>query len=149
VIRSDPEEDLRPGRSQQGSELNDAQELSLRDLVSRLSTDVPLLLRQEAELAKAEIDERLDRTKNEVVKTAIGGAIAYAGVLALVCALIAGLSSALPLWLAALGVGALLCIAGYTLLRSGGKELAEMRPVGERAARNIKTDVRVLKEAAQ
>jgi hypothetical protein len=124
-------------------------ERSLRDLASSLSSDVSLLVRQEAELAKTQIDDRLKRAKKDGIALGAGGAVAYTGVLALTAAVIAALAMAMPIWLSALLVGLVLSAAGGLMLRKATTDLAHMDPVPRASVESIKTDFRVLKETVR
>ena len=124
-------------------------ERSLRDLASSLTSDVSLLVRQEAELAKAQIDDRLKRAKKDGIALGAGGAVAYTGVLALTAAVIAALAMAMPIWLSALLVGLVLSAAGGLMLRKATTDLAHMDPVPRASVESIKTDFRVLKETVR
>ena len=61
---------------------------SLGELFSELSRDTAELVRKEVQLARTELTARASRVGRHVVYIAIGGFIAYAGVLALVAALV-------------------------------------------------------------
>ena len=56
---------------------------SVMGLVSGLAQDAVRLVRQEAELAKAEMSEKVDQARNGLVELGAGAAIAYAGFLVL------------------------------------------------------------------
>jgi Putative Actinobacterial Holin-X, holin superfamily III len=98
---------------------------SLGQLLRDLSTDSVMLLRQEIDLAKTEIGEKIGEVGTMGRKVAIGGGLAVAGGLALVAALILGLTSLLSevmsvwaaMWLAPLIVGLILAGVGYALIR--------------------------------
>ena len=79
---------------------------SLGELFSELSRDTAELVRKEVELARTELTARASRVGRHVVYIAIGGFIAYAGVLALVAALVIVLEVVgLTWWASALIVG--------------------------------------------
>jgi xanthine/uracil permease len=86
------------------------------DLVNELST----LIRQEFALARAELTQKATEVGKGVGYLAIGGALAYAGFLAILAALIVGLAVlGLPWWLAPLLVGLVVVVVGYFLIRRG------------------------------
>ena len=82
-------------------------ERSLGDLFSELAADTGVLVRQEVALAQVEISAKATRVGKQVGYLAVGGAIGYAGVLAIMAGIIMGLSYFIPAWAAALLVGAL------------------------------------------
>lgn len=90
---------------------------SLGELFGELAQETGTLVRQEVELARVELSQKASRAGRHVAALAVGGAIAYAGVLALVAAVILALGEAgLPWWLSALIVGLVVAGVGYALV---------------------------------
>jgi hypothetical protein len=86
---------------------------SLGDLFADLARELGELVRQEAQLAKAELRQNASQAGRAIAALVVGGAIVYAGVLALLAAAILGLGQAgLPWWLAALLVGVVVVVIG-------------------------------------
>ncbi|HXE58453.1 MAG TPA: phage holin family protein [Gemmatimonadales bacterium] len=123
-------------------------ERPLGELLGDLSRDMTLLLRQEVQLAKTEIGEKVGRATRDLVSLAVGGMVAWAGVLALVTALIIGLAdlAAIDAWLSALIVGAILAIVGLLMVRGGVADLKRVDPTPRRTAESLQEDVRWAKE---
>ena len=92
---------------------------SLGELFSELAQETTTLVRHEVNLAKAEMGEKASRAGKHVGFLAAGGAVAYAGLLAILAGVIILLNAVMPLWLAALVVGVVVAIAGYLLVRKG------------------------------
>jgi Putative Actinobacterial Holin-X, holin superfamily III len=100
---------------------------SLGQLFKDLSTETATLLRQEVHLAKTEIGEKASCFGANIGTIAAGAALAFAGGLALLDALIRGTTSVLSqflslgvaVWLAPLVVGIVLAGIGYAVLRNG------------------------------
>lgn len=69
---------------------------SIAELFSELSRKTTALLRQEVQLAKAEITQKASRVGKNVGFLVIGGVVAYTGVLALVAAGIILLGRVIP-----------------------------------------------------
>jgi len=93
---------------------------SLGDLFAELSRDTGTLVRQEVELAKTELTASLRRTGADAGITAAGGALAHAGLLVILAAIVLGLTEmGLPPWLSALIVGGSTILAGYVLAHRG------------------------------
>ncbi len=92
---------------------------SLGELFSELAQETTTLVRHEVNLAKVEISDKASRAGKHVGFLAAGGAVAYAGLLAILAAVIILLNDVMPLWLAALLVGLVVAIAGYLLVRKG------------------------------
>src|SRR3954471_8361092 len=104
--------------------MHDAQaardERSLGELFGELTREVTTLVRQEATLAKTEITQKISLVGKDVAMLAAGGAVAYAGLLAIVAAVIIGLANAgLPWWASALLVGVVIAGIGGALVWSG------------------------------
>jgi hypothetical protein len=91
------------------------QERSIGELFGQLSQDMTLLVRQEVQLARTEMSDKLSRFTTNLVSVMSGGFVAYLGGLALVAALILAIRDLanISLALSALIVGAVLAIIGY------------------------------------
>ena len=92
---------------------------SLGELFSELSQETTTLIRQEVNLAKTEMSQKASRVGKDVGFMAAGGAVADAGLLAIVAGVIALLGLVIPLWLSALLVGLVVAAIGYFLVRRG------------------------------
>jgi hypothetical protein len=125
-----------------------AEERSLGELFGELSQDVGLLVRQEAQLAKTEMQQKLSRITTDLVALGLGGVVALVGGLALTSALILLLIDPIGLrpWLAALLVGAVLGGVGWAMLQRGLKDLKRTDPTPRRTVETIKNDIDWAKE---
>ena len=92
---------------------------SLGELFSELSQETTTLIRQEVNLAKTEMSQKASRVGKDVGFMAAGGAVAYAGLLAIIAGVIALLGLVIPLWLSAFLVGLVVAAIGYFLVRRG------------------------------
>ena len=93
---------------------------SLGELFSELTRQMTTLVRQEVELARTETTAKVSRIVQNAALLAVGGAVIYAGVLALVAAAIFLVATlGVPGWVSALIVGALLVIVGFLLVQRG------------------------------
>ena len=121
---------------------------SLGELFGQLSQDMTLLFRQEVQLARAEMSEKISRVTSNLVAVVAGGFVAYVGALALVAALILGLHEAAEIspWVSALIVGAIFAVAGYLMLSRGLKELKRVDLAPRRTVETLKDDVQWAKE---
>jgi uncharacterized integral membrane protein len=105
---------------------------SIGQLLKELRDETTTLLRQEVDLAKTEMGEKASRVGSNLGSLAMGGGVAFLGALALLAAVIYGLTSLLDqfmsvgvaIWLAPLIVGIVLAAVGYSLLN---KALATLR----------------------
>ncbi|HEU4681286.1 MAG TPA: phage holin family protein [Gemmatimonadales bacterium] len=124
------------------------EERSLGELFGQLSQDMSLLFRQEIQLARAEMGEKISSLTTNLISVIAGGFVAYVGALAIVAALILALHELADIspWVSALIVGALFAIAGYAMLNRGLKELKRVDLAPRRTVENIKEDVQAIKD---
>lgn len=122
------------------------EEPSLGELFSRLASDTSTLVRKEVDLARTEMVQKATAAGRDVGMLGAGGAIAYAGFLALLAALIAGLGQIIPVWLAALIVGVLVVGVGALLVQRGLSALKRINPVPEQTIETLKEDVQWARE---
>ena len=123
-------------------------ERSLGELFGELARETGTLVRQEVELAKSEMTQRATRAGRDVGSLAVGGAVAYAGFLTLLAALVAGLVDAfdMPVWLAALIVGMVVAVVGYLLVQRGLSALRSHGLAPRQTIETLKEDVEWAKE---
>jgi len=124
------------------------EEPSVGELFGDLSRQLGALVRQEARLAGTELRAKASNAGRELGLVAAGGALAYAGLLVLLAALVMLLDLVLPLWLSALLVGLVVAGAGYALIRRGLDALKQQDLQPRTALRSIREDVTLIKEAA-
>lgn len=124
------------------------EERSLGELFGQLSQDLSLLFRQEIQLARAEVGEKISRLTTNLASVLAGGFVAYVGVLAIVAALILFLYEVVGIspWVSALLVGAVFAFGGYLMLGKGLKELKRVDLAPRRTVENIKEDVQAIKD---
>ena len=99
---------------------------SLGRLFRDLSIETMTLLRQEIDLAKTEVSEKVAHVGALGRAVAIGAGVAFGGALALLAALVLGVTSLLSkamspwvaMWLGPLVVGIVLAGIGYAMIRS-------------------------------
>ena len=125
--------------------MQDRDQRSLGTLFAELSTETSTLIRDEVALAKAEMSQKVAGIGMDVGRLVAGGAVAYAGLLALIAALILALGEALPMWLSALLVGIAVAAGGAVLVRSGLARLKERNPLPEQTIQTLKEDAAWLK----
>jgi hypothetical protein len=124
------------------------QERSIGGLFGQLTQDLSLLVRQETQLAKTEIQEKISRASRDLVALAAGGIVALIGGFALAAAIILLLVDPVGLepWLAALLVGVLLAGGGYMMLQKGLRDLKTVDPAPRRTVESVKEDIQAIKE---
>jgi hypothetical protein len=124
------------------------QERSISELFGQLTQDMTLLVRQEIQLARTEMSEKLSRFTTNLLSVGAGGFVAYLGGLALVAALVLAIRDLanISLALSSLIVGAILAIVGYVMLQRGLKELKRVDLAPRRTVETLKDDVQWAKE---
>jgi hypothetical protein len=127
-----------------------ANEASAAELVKQLSEQTSRLVRQEVELAKAELAIKGKRAGIGAGMFGGAGLVGLYAVGALVAAAIAALATAMATWLAALIVGVVLAaVAGGVALVGKQKVQQAMPPVPEDSVESVKEDVQWTKSRAQ
>jgi drug/metabolite transporter (DMT)-like permease len=93
---------------------------SLGDLFAELSRETGLLVRKEVELATTELTAKARVAAGHAATVALGGALAHAGLLVLLAALVIGLAQlGVEPWLSALIVAVLTMAVGWVLANKG------------------------------
>jgi len=115
---------------------------SISELVKDLATETSTLVRQEIDLAKAEMTDRGKRAGKGVGMLAAGAVVALLAFGALTAGLIAALDLAMPTWLAALIVTVVYGAIAAVLVQIGRKQVQEAAPpVPEETIESVKEDV--------
>jgi len=97
------------------------QDQSLGELFAELTREIVTLVRQEAALARTEMGQKVSQIGKHLGLLAAGGAVAYAGLLAIIAAIIITLAqhTALSWWASALIVGIAVASLGGILAWKG------------------------------
>jgi|SRR5215207_2117235 len=118
----------------------------LGDLFGDLATEMSNLVRQEVALAKVEIAGKAKHVGRNVGYLVIGGAVAYAALLAIIAALIMLLASVVPHWGAALIVGAVVGGIGWLLIGKAMTALQQTDLTPRETVETLKEDATWMKE---
>jgi xanthine/uracil permease len=113
---------------------------SLGQLFSDLSKQTGELVRHEVTLARVELGQKASEVGKDVGFLAIGGAVAYAGLLAIIAAVIIVLANFIPWWLSALLVGLVVAGIGYVLVQRGLSALKKQNMAPTRTLETLKED---------
>jgi uncharacterized membrane protein YqjE len=133
---------------------NDTQNEGLRDrpigeVAKELTSDLSLLVRQEIELAKAEMAEKGRTAAPGLGMFGGAGIVALCAAGALTAFLVLVVSLFLPEWAAALIVGAALAAIAYVLVAQGKERVAAVgNPLPEQTIETVKEDVEWAKTRA-
>jgi hypothetical protein len=122
-------------------------ERSLGDLFGDLSRQLSTLVRKEMELARTEVTTRARAATQDAALIGAGGALAYAGVLVLLGAVVLALVDAgLEPWFAALLVSVIAMAIGGALIWRGREGLKTTSLAPERTIETLKEDAEWAKE---
>ena len=126
------------------------QNKSLIALFADLWRETSTLVHKEAELAKAELSEKVTQVSSGVAELAIGGLIVFAGFIVVLIALANGLAHFLPEdqadWLAPLIVGAVVIAFGFIAVLRGRSNVKPESLAPERTLESVRRDAQLVKE---
>jgi uncharacterized membrane protein len=133
------------------------EERSIGQLLKDLRDETTTLLRQEVELAKTEMTEKATRAGRNVGALAVGGAVAFLAALALLTAVISGLTSLLSevmspgvaVWLAPLLVGLVLAVVGYGMIKKALETLKQESIAPTKTTQSLQENKEWLKTKVQ
>jgi hypothetical protein len=118
-------------------------ERSIGELLAELSRETAQLVRKEVELASTEMTAKARVAGGHVATAAAGGALAHAGLLVLLAALVIGLTQlGLAPWLAAAIVGFGTIGIGYVMVNKGIAALRGTSVVPTQAMDSLKEDAK-------
>lgn len=119
---------------------------STGELLGDLYRGTSEILRLEIQLAKTELGQKASRVGKNVGFLAAGGAVAYAGFLAILAGIIGVLAILLPVWASALIVGLVVAAIGGALVFKGLKTLQQEQPMPQTTMQTIREDQEWLKD---
>jgi hypothetical protein len=128
---------------------------SIGELIRGLATETRELLQGEVRLAKAEMSQKLGKYVRNGASVAIGGAVAFAGVITLCLAssaglyvglMAAGLDASVSLWLAPLIVGIVVGVIGYALIQKGISTIKHESITPEKTTQSLRETTQWMQE---
>jgi len=120
---------------------------SLGELFSELARETSELVRQEVTLAKQEMSQKLSHIGKDIGFLAAGGAVAYAGLLAILAAIVALLAeNGMSWWASALIVGLVVLAIGGFLVWNGLNALKREDIVPRQTMETLQEDKEWAKE---
>jgi uncharacterized membrane protein YqjE len=120
---------------------------TLGELVMGLTDDISTLVRKEVDLAKAELQESIQKGARAGGMVAAGGAVAYAGLLFILAAIAILLGDWWNnYWLGAGVVGIIVAVIGYVMLNGGLNQLKQVSLVPRKTISSLQSDAEMAKE---
>ena len=126
--------------------MQEGNDRSIAELISRLSRETVTLVRKEIQLAKAEMSQKVSRVGKNVGFLVVGGVVAYTGLLALVAAVILVLGLVIPYWLSAAIVGLVITAIGAILVVKGANTLRQEDPTPQETVETLQEDKEWLRD---
>jgi hypothetical protein len=118
----------------------------LGDLFSDLASEMSELVRKEVALAKVEVGQKAKYIGRNVGYLVVGGAVAYAAMLAIIAAVIMLLDKVMPNWGAALLVGVVVGAVGLMLVSKARAALQATDMTPQQTVETLKEDAAWVKQ---
>lgn len=118
----------------------------LGDLFSDLATEMSSLVRQEVALAKVEVGQKAKHVGRNIGYLVVGGAIAYAALLAVIAAIILLLDNVMPSWGASLLVAVVVAGIGWLLIGKAVSALQQTDVTPRETVESLKEDAAWMKQ---
>lgn len=119
---------------------------SLGELMSQLSAQTSRLVRDEMRLAQKEFQQSAKHAGIGAGLFSVAGVFAVFGAATVITAAVAALSLVIPVWAAALVVGAVLFVAAGIAAVLGRNQTAEVTPAAPQTVETVKADIQELKD---
>jgi hypothetical protein len=130
------------------SDLHNTSEASLTALVTGIINDAQELLKQEIALARREIADEINKSKQAAVSLGVGVAVGALGGWLLILMIVSLLNevAGLPLWVSYLIVGGVLTIVGCGLFFAGKAKASDINLVPKQTVQTMKENVQWIKD---
>ncbi|MGX2041432.1 phage holin family protein [Methylocaldum sp. MU1018] len=136
----------------QPDEVTSKKDSSLAGLITDFTRELSTLVRQEGQLMKAELSEKVSEAGAGVGSLTAGGAVLFAGFLILLLAAVAGLDDLMGTvavenpWISPLIIGSIVLIVGLVLLQKGRSNLKAKNLMPKKSGESLRRDSDVLRE---
>lgn len=125
----------------------------LMGLFSDLWRETSTLVHDEAELAKAELSEKVSQVGAGAAEMAVAGGVLFAGFLILLFAAVGALDMLIDsphaIWISPLIVGVVVMIVGYLLLKRGQHQVQPDSLAPQRTVQSLRDDAQLAREHAR
>lgn len=120
---------------------------STGELITQLTEQTSRLVRDEIRLAQKEFQESAKHAGIGAGLFSVAGVFAVFGVATLVAGAVAAIALVLPVWAAAVIVGAMLLAIGGVAALTGKRQVQEASPVPQQTVANVKDDLQEVRDA--
>lgn len=124
-------------------------ERPLADLLRDAVQQAQDLFRAEAQLAKAEVRQEVQRAASAAMPMAIGALAAVSAWMFVMWAAVYGLAEVMPMWAATLITAAVSGLLGAVLLQTGVRRLKQVRAVPDRTVATMKENLAWIKPSSR
>ena len=124
-----------------------ADERSLSDLLSDVTSEIATLFRKEVELARVETSEQVSRAAKAGGMLGAAAVIGFLDLILFSFAAAWGLAAVMPTGLAFAIVAVVFAIVAGVLFTTGKKRMAAVNPVPDQTIQTVKADVQVAKDS--
>ena len=124
-----------------------AEDRSLSELLSDVTSELATLFRKEVELAKVETTEQVQQAAKAGAMLAAAGVIAFLDLILLAFASAWALAEVMPTGLAFLLVAIVFGVVAAVLVSVGKKKFASVNPVPNQTVQTLKADVQVARDS--
>ncbi|HEX5885024.1 MAG TPA: phage holin family protein [Pyrinomonadaceae bacterium] len=125
---------------------NRAENKPLGDLFSDLAGEMSELVRKEVTLAKLEVGQKARHIGKNIGYLVVGGAVAYAAMLAIIAGIVMLLDGVMPNWVAAIVVGVVVGIIGWLLIGKARAALQATDITPQQTVETLKEDAAWVKQ---
>ena len=125
---------------------NRAENKPLGDLFSDLAGEMSELVRKEVTLAKVEVGQKARHIGKNIGYLVVGGAVAYAAMLAIIAGIVMLLDGVMPNWVAAIVVGVVVGIIGWLLIGKARAALQATDITPQQTVETLKEDAAWVKQ---
>jgi VIT1/CCC1 family predicted Fe2+/Mn2+ transporter len=126
--------------------MSEADDRSPRELVSAVIADLSDLVRKESELVRSELSEKISSVQKAAMGMSAGAVLLLGAFLCILAAVVIGLSNLMPPASAALVVGVVSGLIGFTLVRTAAKKAEPTELAPTRLAQQVRRDAEMIKE---
>ncbi len=133
-------------QARQATPMSPSPQPTLGTLLTSMFDDAATLFRQQLQLARVELGQKVQATAAGATQIVSGALLAYLGLVTLVIVGLLALANFLPLWAAGVVMGVLVIVGGGVLVQMGRSSLRDLSVVPEQALASTQADVNLVSQ---